>query len=170
MQSTTVSEVVRLTKLNESDQAAMLRYFGKLPASLREQIMARHRVIFHQIKQSGEQLANETLSHVALLLAIKSYYAQQQRLSSKQFSEMSLEEIRNLSVLKLEKFKAARRKIGKRERLIHLWSVVKLCKEQGLSFREISIYLRNHHRFEVSHSLIFAMWGKLEQQGMGEQR
>lgn len=63
--------------------------------------------------------------------------------------------------MKLKKHKKLRKK-EKREKLLNIWSVVQKLKSEKYSFRDISQYIRQRHRFDVSHTYISKMWRELK--------
>lgn len=157
--------IERSTLLNHQDQAFLLRHFARLPLERQLDILNRHRkILFMRKKQNAdEEVPINVVSYIALVLAIKSYFADEKKLSTKRFEDMDLNEVRELSMMNLSTLKAKKsRKRSKRDRLLALWAVVKTLKQEQISFRDIARYLKKHHNLEVGHSILHTMWHELD--------
>ena len=88
------------------------------------------------------------------------FYRQERQLKEKNKSQ-SLDLLGNISNFSIKQHKKIRIK-EKREKLLNLWSVVQKLKLEKYSFREISKYIRQRHRFDVSHSYIAKLWKEIE--------
>lgn len=157
--------IEKSTLTNLQDQAFLLRHFARLPLERQLEILNRHRkILFLRKKQKSDQnVSINIVSYIALILAIKSHFADEKKLTTKRFEEMELSDVKELSMINLSKLKAKKdRKRTKRDRLLTLWAVVKTLKQEKVSYRDISIYLKKHHHLEVGHSLIHAMWHEVE--------
>jgi len=116
-------------------------------------------------QKEDEEIAINVVSYIAFILAIKSHFADEKRLTSKRFEDMELDEIRALSMMNLDKFKAKmQRRKTKRDKVLGLWAVVKTLRQKSVSFRDIAKYLKTNHALEVGHSLVHEMWTELEEQ------
>ncbi|GIT98816.1 hypothetical protein [Sulfurovum sp. TSL1] len=157
----------RLIKTSSEDQGLLLRYFSRLPLSIRLELEKNKKKIFHSMREKYAQINYDVLSYAAHILSIKSHYSFEKKFSTKQFQNMSLDEIRDLSMLQLQKEdeKIYLSKNGKREKLLHYWSVVKLYrsrKPKPISFEKIEEKLEKHYSFKVSHNTINKLWRELE--------
>lgn len=153
------------TLLNQKDQSFLLRHFARLPIERQLEILNRHRkILFMRKKQnSDEAVPINIVSYMALILAIKSHFADEKKLNTKHFDDMDLDEIRALSTMNLERFKAKKiRKMTKRAKVLGLWAVIKTLRDSNVSFRDISRYLKQHHSLEVGHSMVHTLWTELE--------
>ena len=158
-----LKEIERSTLANQENQNFLLRYFSRLHLDQKLDILNRHRKVLFLRKQQKNNLSINTTSYIALILAIKSYIADEQKLTKKQFDDMTLEEIRELSVHNIKKFKMRKKYApSKRDKVLGLWSVIKTLREEKISFRDISLYLKKYHKFEIGHSLIHSMWQEME--------
>ncbi|WP_373033596.1 hypothetical protein [Sulfurovum sp.] len=157
--------IEKSTLINQQDQTFLLRHFARLPLERQLDILSRHRkILFMRKKQNPtEDVPINIVSFIAFVLAIKSHFADEKKLTTKRFEDMELSEVRELSMINLSKLKTRNnRKRSKRDRLLTLWAVVKTLKQEQTSFRDIARYLKRHHSLEVGHSLIHAMWHELE--------
>lgn len=137
----------KLTKMTTETQNKKLRLFARIGIVRKLEIINEQKSLFHKMKYTNGDIDNNLLTFTSLVLAID--------LVTKKI------DILDLNVNKL-KFKNRKRNL-KREKLLTVWAVVKILKEeQEMSFREISFYLQKYHKIEVSYSLICQMWNELE--------
>ena len=157
--------IEKSTLLNQQDQSFLLRHFSRLPLERQLDVLNRHRKILFLRKQQkmDEEVPINVASYIALILANKSHFADEKRLTNKRFEDMELDEIRALSMINLDKLKAKKRKVRtKRDKVIGLWAVVKMLREKKISFRDVSRYLKQHHSLDVGHSMLHALWNEFE--------
>ena len=153
------------TLLNQQHQKFLLRYFARLPLERQLDVLNRHRRILFMKKQhkASEDIPIHVVSYIAFILAIKSHFADEQKLSSKRFEDMEINEVRELALINLDKLKMRKRKSKtKRDKVLGLWAVIKTLRNENVSFRDISRYLKKNHSLTIGHSLIHAMWHELE--------
>ncbi|TDA68379.1 hypothetical protein E0765_03330 [Sulfuricurvum sp. IAE1] len=156
--------IERLLKVSFEQQSALLRYFSRSDIVTRIKILAEKTNRFHKLRQENGNSDKSILEYCALITAIKNAHDENESLRKKSFRGLKLEEIRILSQKKADQFI---RKIKKpdptREKLLGYWAIVRMLKlEQDFSFRQISLYLKKYHRFDVAHSTIFQLWNELE--------
>ena len=76
---------------------------------------------------------------------------------------MSFEEIKNLTLLDIKSFKTKRiYKKTKQQKLLLYWGIVKLLRDEGLSFRDISKYLKSRYKLDISYSTLYKTWVEIE--------
>ena len=160
-------QIDMLVKISNDDQTFLLRYFSKLPLSMKLDLEKKKKKTFHFLRERFPDIDHGILSYAAHILSIKYAYSFEQKFSTKQFANMSLEEIRDLSMLKLQKEdeKAYLKHSQKRNKLLHYWAVVKMYREhkpKPLSFEKIAIKLRKQYNFDVSHNTINVLWREIE--------
>jgi len=162
-----LSKIQKWIKMDESNVAFLMRYFARLPTALQIVIMQRHRRILFQKKEEfkNNEVEIQIASWISLVLAIKSLYVEEKRLTKKKFDDLNDDEIEQLHYIKIEKFKKKNsfRKISKRKKLMNYWAVVKTLRSDGFSFRSIAEYLKKEYKFYVSYSLIFNVWKEVEE-------
>ena len=156
--------VQKVIKLNEEEQKSLLRAFSRLPLDNKIELMTHHRSLLHKLRQFYSDITVNVLSYCALITAIQVYQNKQVALKKLNIGDMSLEEIREITSKKAKLFLQKQfRRQTKRERLLGYWAVVKTLKEsEDFSFRQIENYLKKHHRFEVSYSMIAKLWYEVE--------
>ncbi|WP_151900494.1 hypothetical protein [Sulfurimonas hydrogeniphila] len=159
-----VNIVTQWCKISSDDVQKLLKYFAKQPLEIQIQILKSHREVLFRGKDQMKQqsIAIEVASYIALILAVKYHYALERKLTSAKFEELSIDELKNVTMLKIKKHDAKYATKTKRDKLIHYWSVVKQLKKENRSFRYIALYLRNEHSFSISHSEIHKAWNKIE--------
>lgn len=162
MNDDVMARIERLVKLNLEDQNFLLRYFARLPLNLRTTVLARHRRTMYSIKQKHPETTNEEASYAGMILALKSLYAQERKLSRKDFKDMSIEEIADLSLMDVKIFESKLPSpTPKRDKVLQHWALIKLLRNEGMSFRKIATYMKRK-RVDVGHSLIHSMWIEFE--------
>ena len=153
----------KATMMNNVQRGFLFRYFARLPFENQVKILAKHRKILFMQKQTYKNEDITHLSYTAFVLAIKHHLSDEKKLLKKRFEDMSLDEIKDLAMTNLNKFKMNKsKKLSKRDRVLALWAVVKTLRSENISFRGISNYLKKNHHFDVGHSLIHMMWQELE--------
>jgi len=135
-------QVDKLIKISSKDQTFLLRYFSKLPLSIRLKLEKKKKKIFHSLRESFPQISYDILSYAAHILSIKAHYSFEKKFSTKQFQNMTLDEIRDVSLIQLQKEdeKIYLSTNSKRSKLLHYWAVVKMYREKKpkpLSFEKI---------------------------------
>ena len=136
----------------------LIQWFSKQNTLVQIDIFREQRNQFFKLKEKIE--SNDVLVLSSFFLAILNFYRQERQLKEKNKSQ-SLDLLGNISNFSIKKHKKLRIK-EKREKLLNLWSVVQKLKLEKYSFRSISQYIRQRHRFEVSHTYISKLWKELE--------
>jgi hypothetical protein len=136
----------------------LIQWFSKQNVDVQIDVFIEQRNQF--FKHKGKIESNDVLALSAFFLAILYFKKQEQQLKEKNKSQ-SLDLLGNISQYEIKKHKKLRKK-EKREKLLNIWSVVQKLKSEKYSFRSISQYIRQRHRFEVSHTYISKLWKELE--------
>lgn len=146
------------TLCSNENQKKLINWFNKQNLLIKIDIFKEHKNQFFKLKKRFDK--NEIIGFISFILAIKTFYEKEQQLEKKNTS-LILGSIKAQTDFSIKKFRKARKK-EKREKLLNIWSVVKRMKEENYSFRAISLYIKQRHRFEVSHSYISALWKEIE--------
>ena len=159
-----ISYIEKTTRSSRDEQNFLLRYYARVDVNLKVEILSKHRKIFYIIKQKNDtEVSIEEISYSSLILAIKFTYADLQKLSSKKFDNMDLKEIQDITLLDIQSFKSKRHyKKSKKDKLLQYWGVVKLLRNENISFRDIAVYLKRKYRFEIGYSTVYEVWKKIE--------
>lgn len=137
----------KLTKTSDEKQRQLLRNFSRLSLEIKLQIFDLQKSIFHRLKQTHNDVANNILTYCSLIESID--------------NTIKLNEKLDIKALTIKH--KNQRKAHKREKILELWAIVKTLKiEQNMSFRQISIYLKKYHKLSVVHSTLHKMWNELE--------
>lgn len=156
-----------ILKISDEDQVFLLKYFSKLPLVIKIELEKKKKKVFHFLREKYSDTDKSILTYAAHILSIKHEYSFEKKFSTKHFTNMSLDDIRNLSVIKLQKEdeKEYLSNSEKRNKLLHYWAVVRMYREhkpKPLSFVKISKKLKKHYNFCVSHNTIAVLWRELE--------
>lgn len=156
--------IERLLKISIEQQASYLRFFARSSVEFRISVLSDKTARFHQIRQENNDVDKGTLEYCALILAIKNAHSDEKSLCNLSFRNMDIHEIKTISRKKAEQFvRRIKKPDPKREKLLGYWAIVRALKlDQCLSFRQIALYLKKYHRFNVAHSTIFQLWHELE--------
>ena len=137
----------KITQRTYESQNQQLRLFARVALPMKLQILQLQKPLFHKLKGTYGDVDNSALTLASLILAIDSV--------AKELDDV------NLNAIKM-RGKNNKPKI-KREKVLGYWAIVRTLKlEQSMSFRDISIYLKKYHKFEVSYSTIYELWNELE--------
>ena len=156
-----------ILKISDEDQVFLLKYFSKLPLVIKIELEKKKKKVFHFLRENYGDTDKGILTYAAHILSIKYEYSFEKKFSTKQFDNMNLDEIRNLTMIKLQKEdeKEYLKCSEKRNKLLHYWAVVKMYREhkpKPLSFEKIATKLRKHYNFDVSHNTISVLWREIE--------
>lgn len=149
-----------ITKSSLEDQAFQNRYYARLGHCMQFEVFKRHRKVLYMLNQKykNENVAIHILSYSAFVLAIKSIRVDEQKISTKNFVDLELEEIQALSILKIMKYKDKKqKKVTKRSMIIAISSDISTALDEGLSFRDLEHYLKKEHNISAKKSTIFAV-------------
>jgi len=156
-------EVVKITKMTDSQQRQVLLSFAKLPSEMRVELFGQQSIVLYKLRQNYVGEKSSLLAYCALLIIAKVLKNNQHMMQSLNFHDMSLDEILNLTVQQIQIFKHSKaRKKHKTEQLFQYWGLLKTLKLQQLSYRDISAYLQKYHRIHISYSTIYKIYKKLE--------
>jgi len=156
--------ITQWCKISSDDVEKLLKYFAKQPIEIQIQILKSHRETLFRSKDQmkSQSISIEISSFIALILAVKYHYALEKKLTRVKLEELTVEELRDITMLKIKKHDAKYVHQTKRNKLKHYWSVVKYLKKENKSFRHIALYLKNEHNFIISHSEIHKAWIEIE--------
>lgn len=75
---------------------------------------------------------------------------------------LNLDDIKDTTKIQAKQFKQSR-KSETYDKLLNLKSkIIALIEEENLSFRQVSLFLKKYHKFEVSHSYIATFYKKMK--------
>lgn len=163
-----IDDIEQLTKVNLDEQTFLLRYLARSNTETSLKAMLGHRKILFLFKDRYEGYKLELLSYAALILAIKTIYDSRKRVENLNFKDMSLDDIREISLQKTRLFldKEFTRSKPKREKLLRYWSEVKILREEGASFQAITKYLVQKRHVTCAKSTLHKLWHELENENM----
>lgn len=147
-----VTNIERLTKLSSEVQNKDLRFFARIPLTIKLKVLKVQPSIFHSLKSKNSDVDKSMLTLASLILAIQKVTAE-------------LDDV----ALNIAKDKTYRvHESSKRAKLLGYWSLVKSLRlEKKLSLRKIQTYLKKYHKFDVSYSTIRNVWIEIEENENG---
>ena len=143
----------RETKLSHQQQRKLIYWFNKQSIEVQIDIFKEQKNQFFILKNSNFNSGN-LLSITSFYLAISKFYNLDNQILGKN-KTMRLH-IKPQKYYKVQKVKV------KREKLLNIWSKIQELKDNGFSFRKIEIYIKQKHRFNISHTYIQQIWQELE--------
>lgn len=155
----------KMMKLSKDDQTRHLNYLAKSPIGTRLSLFEKQREIFHQLSQKYKDRMNASdISYGALVLAIGLVRSEEKALTKKNFSDLTLDDIRNLSATRAVTFMSKFTKVSsKHEKLMGYWAIVRTLRlDHGYSYEKVCLYLKKKHRFSIAASTIMKKWKELE--------
>lgn len=146
------------TKLSSVSRKKLLNWLSRQNIEIQVEVFKEQKNQFFKLQQTIKIV--EILPLVAFYLAIEKYYQKEdvENKKNKTLNLDSLDGISNFSIMKYQKNKI---KI-KREKLLNIWSVLQKLKKENFSTREISVFIKQKHRIDVSHSYIQQIWKEIE--------
>ena len=139
--------VTSLLKKTDEQQKQLLRHFTKMPEESKINVMGINRNTFHHLRQTNQDVDLSTLSYVSLIISIDKYQTKSSDLD------------KNVIEIRSKVFP----KYPKKNKLLNKWALVKELKDdKGLSFRQISEYLRKYQKLSIAHSTIYELWKDIE--------
>lgn len=146
------------TTCSSQKRKKLVNWFSRQNILVQIDIFSEQRTQFFKLQ--GKFEFSDVLTLSSFFLAILHFQRQEQQLKSKNKSQ-NINSLLNSSNFSIKKHKKLRKK-EKREKLLNLWSVVQRLKLEEYSFRDIAQYIRQRHRFEVSHTYISKIWKEIE--------
>ena len=143
----------RATKLSRREQKKIINWFNKQPLEMQIDIFREQKNQFFILKNSDLNSEN-LLSIISFYLAVFKFYKIDNQISAK--NKTMILQVKSQKIHKFQKIKA------KREKLLNIWSKIQKLKNDEFSFREIETYLKQKHRFRVSHTYIQQIWQEIE--------
>lgn len=143
-----MNEIEKLTQMPEEIQNQQLRFFARANLETRVKILSNQKQIFHKLKGLHTNIDNVLLTLSSLLIAIKE-------------ETYSLDPV-DMNLIKL-RGKNNKRRL-KRDILLGYWAIIKkLKKDEGMSFRGISQYMRKYHHIDIAHTTLYVVWQEIEE-------
>ncbi len=141
---------------SEIDQA--FRYLAKQPSIIRQKIMleqAQHL----RVHRSQKGKLSAAIMERALAAAALQFMNEERRLMRK--SEMTNDEAEKLKDIRIARAKANKKNKSANKRALverRYFELIGKLRGEGLSWRQISEYLKSNHRQRISHSYIQKTW------------
>ena len=129
--------IENISKKTIIQRKSLLKSFEKFDDLQHYEIINNKNLLFHKLKSKNKEIEkNSILELAALYIAIDEFMEQLNEIDKK-----------------LIKFKNKNKSNLKKEKLRQYWSIVKELKElKKMSFRDIALYLKKYHKFNISFS------------------
>ena len=105
-----LSVVDQIPKMSEKEQRKLLFLLAKLPTEIRLEHFKKHKTVLYKLKQTYAEISPSMLSYCALLFVLAMYKNNQEMLQQKNFNDLSMEEISNLSLQRITLFKQSKQR------------------------------------------------------------
>ena len=169
-QNRQIDRIELMTQSNMKDQTFYLRYQSRMSIRLRTDVMQKHNKLMHKVRSRYPDYSKEEVSYAAMILAIKVVYAEKEQIVKLNFSDLSLDEIRNVTVKKIELHidKVFVRDRPKQEELFSVLGEIKLLRSYREtqskvgSYEAISQYLKKEHDISADASTIWRFLRNME--------
>ncbi|MBU4474822.1 MAG: hypothetical protein KUA35_09335 [Pseudodesulfovibrio sp.] len=145
-----------------------LRWYARQTEEFRVNLMTNRFRLFCDLKAKQVDKDLALLEYAALCLVLKSegFFAEKRYRSKKVLADSEIQLLRKRRTEKAQAIQLRTRKRGQvMERLAKKWGVVVELRENGLSFRDIAVYLKENHQLKVSCGYLhekFVEWEKKE--------
>lgn len=107
---------------------------------------------------------SEIIQFSAFILGIGMFYEKIKK-SKRKNKSTNIDCFYSDSNFYIKKSQKTRKKI-KREKILNFWSEIQEMRAQNISFRQICTYIRQKHRFSVSHTYIQNIWKELKHESL----
>ncbi len=150
----------QLTKLSLKNQKSLMNWFNKQNLIIKMEVFKELRNQFFKLQSIDSIQNRDFISLSAFYVAVQEIYNLDKLVVSKNKSS-NLQAIAKISSISIHKYRKSKIKV-KKEKLLNMWSIIKKLKNEAYSFRDISIFLQQRHRLNVSHTYIRNVWEEIE--------
>lgn len=156
--------IPNFNRITQAQIGEGLRYLASLSIEFQQEVIQRQNILgrkFRNYRKDGQQVEVEYAYLVAL--AIAALEMKNFENSMRRKSELSHEEAKKITELRMSRVKKTVERSNKKARIIEarFMELIPELRERGLSWRELSSYLQTYHRFTVSHSYLKRTYEKL---------
>ena len=148
-----ISEVEKLTGLKDSDRKKLTQYYHAQPDIIKIEVHKLHFDLLNQNKNKSTKQTKCEWVYANFLLALQSMQNIEKAPHTK--TKITDEELKKIDSIRINRIKAnKKRKPGKTKDLIRMkyYKEIKKLKEQDLSWRDISLYIKKYFRSDISHT------------------
>jgi len=140
---------VKITKVSQKQKKQLVSWYNKQNILIQNDVFSEKKNYYFKLRNNGISL--DLIPICSFYLALKKLKKTDDlKFKNKNLNLDSLNKISNNSIKSFKKIKFKE----KREKLLNYCNLIKKLRSENFSFRQISDYLRGHHRFEVSHTYI----------------
>lgn len=160
-------QIYQLTALDKLKRSVMARYFGHLSEDERlEAIKLSYDLAKQNMEKAGEILRGKPDFYYSMLcLALWKLNWTREALSKKN-TKLTEKQAKEISKRRLASVFSGRKDRMKRGKLmtlleVRLFHVVRALRNEGVSWRECSVYLQKHHHTKISHVHLHKLYKKI---------
>jgi len=162
-----ISFINKISKTSKEEREFLGKWWAKQPEQIKiEGIKLTRDLLIQQIETEKTPISVE-LIYSAFIQALFNMHRIEtgKIMKRKKDGEVNEEELKKIQQIRVARILAGRqqgKKSKKRNMLkMRYGKLMMNLREEGLSYREISNYLKKHHRFKVCHALIGKVLGEL---------
>ena len=149
-----VDYIRKLTGIPSSEEDKLIRFFYRLGTRARVEAFKLELDLYRKHFHERERGKIPEFTYAMFLLAIKSMHKVELQLKIKK--ALSLQEAGKITKLRIERLKAKKRvkKSNKREYVEQNLAMIKQLRDAGLSWRDVSTYIKKYHRVKIAPSYL----------------
>lgn len=147
-----INEIIKMDDKSEMKKFGCMK---KMSLQKRVTVMSIHNKILHSHRQRYKENGTDELSYCALIIAIQVVHENDEMMKTKNFKDLTLDEIEKLANLEIINLKLTERRKNVREKLIKYLPIMLVWKKKGVSFRKIRDQLREKYNEEASLTSVY---------------
>ena len=147
--------ICEILQMNEITQKKVQKKISKMSILKMANMFSIHEKLLHKYRHKYQENEKNELSYCAFVKAIQITHENEKMLQTKNFKDLTLEEIDKLANQEIENLTSKERRKNVRERLIKYLPIMLVWKREGVSFRKIRDELEEKYNEEVSLSSVY---------------
>jgi hypothetical protein len=152
------SQIEEQTKLNSLKRKQLINWLAQQNVLVQNDVVKEQRNQFFKLQKIETETDTRQLSSLFLAINIPFQKLEYAKKKNKSSTLSELEKVSELAIKAAQKEK--RKEI--REKLINYLSIVNRLKSEDYSYRSISKFLKDRHKFVISHTYIRKVYLELE--------
>ena len=148
--------IEQISGQNLDQRQALINYYNQAPESIRVYIHSLQTDILRKLRSHSHKNKRPEYTYACLLLAVHDLKNREKSLSKKR--NLTSDDAHELTQLRVHTIKAekGKRKKSPTKKLVETRYLeeIKNLRQEGLSWRDVSRYIRKYHRRKISHSYL----------------
>ena len=155
-----------VTSTDEATRAKLFRKLAKLPLVNQLQVMKNGQNWQHIHAGENKNLSQREMLFASIIVGMKSFFTEAK------FNRNDLEgerkKLKKKEIIRVERIKTQTKRVGpKYRKILNHWLLIeKLRIVDKLSFPQIVLYLKQHHKLQVDASYINKLWNEKYAEGL----